>query len=261
MKRYEVTLNGRTPLLMHADNIEAQDELKLWQVENPEKGVKGDDRYPAWTWITRISTDFTGQYVAITQPSLVAMIRDASKQILLKSIEPGGGSQKRATECAMSNIVVQQDGILIVNGNPISYDTLQCIAQMDEADDESIEQSELNTTETKKKTRNDIKKECLTDGKSAFTMQVDAVRSIGFDLDMRPVVVNKKRHVRIRPKFPVWSCSFTLLTSGPFEKQKNLDNLLSIAAERIGVCDWRPSKGGTYGQFNYTLNALSAKAA
>ena len=50
----EFNLKGLTPLLMHADDVEASDLLKDWRKSpgNKNQSVAGDDRSPAWTWQT-----------------------------------------------------------------------------------------------------------------------------------------------------------------------------------------------------------------
>lgn len=50
-RRYEVTLKGESPLLMHKDNIEFGERIKKWQKDpkNKDLSVAGDDRSPAWT--------------------------------------------------------------------------------------------------------------------------------------------------------------------------------------------------------------------
>lgn len=49
MRSYSVELEGLTPMLMHFDNIEAQDEINA---KGRTGGKAGDDRYPADTWKT-----------------------------------------------------------------------------------------------------------------------------------------------------------------------------------------------------------------
>lgn len=49
MRNYAVKITGRTALLMHFDNIEAQDAI---HARGKTGGKAGDDRYPADTWKT-----------------------------------------------------------------------------------------------------------------------------------------------------------------------------------------------------------------
>lgn len=63
-------------------------------------------------------------------------------------------------------------------------------------------------------------------------------------LDMRPVVVNRARVVRIRPCFkPGWSLSFTINVIDdelPFEI---LNDALTLAGKAVGIGDFRPKFG------------------
>ena len=46
MKRYAVTLQGKSPLLMHRDNISFGEKVRKWQIDpqNKKDSVAGDDR-------------------------------------------------------------------------------------------------------------------------------------------------------------------------------------------------------------------------
>ena len=64
-----------------------------------------------------------------------------------------------------------------------------------------------------------------------------------------PVVVQRNRVLRTRPKFDTWSLTFTLDCDDQLIDQLKLENWLDIAGRRIGLGDWRPEKGGRYGRF------------
>ena len=60
MKRYEITMTGRSPLIMHRDNLDfAERNVKAWTriPENKALTQAGDDRTPAWTWIGYLYND------------------------------------------------------------------------------------------------------------------------------------------------------------------------------------------------------------
>jgi hypothetical protein len=81
---YEFTLTGTTPLLMHADDVEAADRLKSWRTDPKNKSVSvpGDDRSPPWTWQTYLYTD--GTYLTMPQECLMAALRSAGSKIAAK---------------------------------------------------------------------------------------------------------------------------------------------------------------------------------
>lgn len=64
-----------------------------------------------------------------------------------------------------------------------------------------------------------------------------------------PVVVQRNRVLRTRPKFDTWSLTFILDCDDQLIDQLKLENWLDIAGRRIGLGDWRPEKGGRYGRF------------
>src|SRR5690606_31225901 len=53
MRTYQVTITGKTPLLMHWDNIEWADRMAAWKDDpkNQKLSKAGEDRTPAWRWI------------------------------------------------------------------------------------------------------------------------------------------------------------------------------------------------------------------
>ena len=81
---YEFSLTGMTPLLVHADDIEASDRLTEWRKapENKAISVPGDDRSPAWTWQTYLYTD--GQHLSVPYDNLMVSLRQAGCEMILK---------------------------------------------------------------------------------------------------------------------------------------------------------------------------------
>lgn len=78
---YAFTLTGRMPILFHADDVEAADELMKWRksAENKSVSVPGDDRSPPWTWQTYLYHD--GEHVAIPQENIMAALGKAGAAI------------------------------------------------------------------------------------------------------------------------------------------------------------------------------------
>lgn len=81
---YEFTLNGLMPLLMHADDVMASDDLMAWRKspKNKSVSVPGDDRSPAWTWQTYLYSD--GSHLAMPQENILAALRYAGAKIISK---------------------------------------------------------------------------------------------------------------------------------------------------------------------------------
>lgn len=74
-----------------------------------------------------------------------------------------------------------------------------------------------------------------------------------FEIDARPVVIQRNRIVRYRPMLREWSAKFVLewepSTLGNDFHDVILPDLLSAAGHRIGIGDFRPAKGGPFGRF------------
>ena len=88
---YRFECRGITPLLMHADDIEAADRVSAW-IEKPEnKSKAGDDRSPAWKWKTYLYFDDT--HLVIPAEIMMAALRDAGMKIMI-----GRKSLKAATQ-------------------------------------------------------------------------------------------------------------------------------------------------------------------
>lgn len=108
IREYEFTLTGNSPLLMHADNVESSDELAAWRKDpaNKNKSVSGDDRSPAWTYISYGYWDDDGNLVMPFE-NLMACLRMAAARVILKG-------QKSFKE-------ISQAGVLPVGENADFY--------------------------------------------------------------------------------------------------------------------------------------------
>ena len=119
LRRYEFTLAGRQPLLMHADDVEAADELEAWR-KDPDKrkaSKAGDDRSPAWTWQSYCYTD--GEHLAWPAENLMVALRSAGAQLILKK-------QKTFKEMTQSGLIVETEfAQLLVKGKPIPLAALK----------------------------------------------------------------------------------------------------------------------------------------
>lgn len=83
--RFDFTLTGVTPLLIHADNIEMADLLTEWRKDpkNKNQSVPGDDRSPPWSWQCYLYLSDKGQFT-IPSELIMAAIRYAGARVILK---------------------------------------------------------------------------------------------------------------------------------------------------------------------------------
>lgn len=82
--RFSFKLTGDMPLIMHQDDVEASDSLERWRKAPEHKNISkaGDDRSPAWTWMTYIYSD--GVHVTVPSANLMVAIRMAGAKMPLK---------------------------------------------------------------------------------------------------------------------------------------------------------------------------------
>lgn len=85
IKTARFTLTGRTPLLMHASDVELEDMLASWRKDPANKNLSkpGDDRSPAWSWQTGVYRDADG-FITMPTDNVMACLRKAGSQITLK---------------------------------------------------------------------------------------------------------------------------------------------------------------------------------
>lgn len=95
-------LVGETPMLMHADDVEAADSLTEWRQDPANKNLSkpGDDRSPAWTWMTYLYTD--GSHVALPSENLMVCLRNAGTRMILKR-------NKTFKELSQSGLVIPSE--------------------------------------------------------------------------------------------------------------------------------------------------------
>lgn len=55
--------------------------------------------------------------------------------------------------------------------------------------------------------------------------------------------------LRYRPEFAEWSCQITLEVDAELLQAQDVLALVSRAGFGIGICEWRPEKGGEFGRF------------
>jgi len=109
MQKARFTLTGITPLLMHADNVEAASTLDVWRKDKKNKNmsVKGDDRSPPWTWQTYLYIDDEG-FIAMPADNVMVAIRQAGTQIILRG-------QKTFKEITQSGLLIPRDNLEFTN--------------------------------------------------------------------------------------------------------------------------------------------------
>jgi len=124
MRSYQFELVGRTPLLVHADDIEGADRLTEWRKDPANKNFSkpGDDRSPPWTWATYLYTD--GILLVIPSDNLMVALRSAGAQFILKK-------QKTFKSLTQTGLFIPEDMPLLVGGNQIKNADIEAITKLD----------------------------------------------------------------------------------------------------------------------------------
>ena len=216
MERYEITIEGQTPLLMHHNNLVARDEIAA---RGRKGGKAGDDRTPPDMWKAGLYLDDKMGVCIPAENFLGALLKAGSKVSI---------GRMQTLKAASQSMMFDDFYIpVLVGGKRIS-----------KADIDNIQ--------------------------GTFAEQCDGAAALGFSLFVKPVGVNGKSHVRVRPRFDKWSCSTVIETDH--------DDLLAgvgrvedvwAGAGKQGIGDWRPSapkKPGMYGMFKATVKKFRGAA-
>ena len=75
---------------------------------------------------------------------------------------------------------------------------------------------------------------------------------IKYVIDARPVVIQRARIIRYRPRFDEWALDFTLQLLDDQLPVDIVKQVLDHAGLYIGIGDYRPDKGGKFGKFMVT---------
>lgn len=122
--RYEFELSGVSSLLVHADNVLAADDLGRWRKDPANKSVSvaGDDRSPAWTWMTYLYSD--GEHLCMPADAIMVSLRFAGAKMTMKKQE----SFKAATQ---SGIVIDQEHLpILAAGKPVAASAIAKLKQL-----------------------------------------------------------------------------------------------------------------------------------
>lgn len=90
-------------------------------------------------------------------------------------------------------------------------------------------------------------------GSGAVIITPDAIlhQHQEYEIDARPVVVpaTKGRVMRKRPMLPKWRLKFQIEYDDAEINANDIREILFYAGKRVGIGDFRPEKGGSFGRF------------
>lgn len=217
MKRYEITLTGSTPLIMHADNLAFSEKIRSWQRDpaNKELSQAGDDRSPAWTWIGYAYHD--DKHITMSADNIATCIREGGAKV------PTGNKRgdKTYKKLSQSGIVLDTPEYeLTVDGKQIPLDPIRALI-----------------------------------GNNDFFDHMETAESLGFELFVKRAKVMMAKHVRVRPLFRNWMVrgTITILDEEMFGLSQDIvQRIFDQAGMFCGLGDWRPGSPkspGFYGKF------------
>ncbi len=210
---YAVTIHGKTPLIMHAYNVDWADTMTAWKdaPENKTKSKAGDDRSPAFRWLGCLHHD--DEHVVIPNDMLASCFMAGGALIPV----PAGRSGKTFKAQTQSGMRVGEAvWPLLIHDIPLRYAPFAALHE------------EAN-----------------------FQSHRDCVAAHGFQLFIKPGKVGQSTHIRVRPRFDHWSARGTVLVWDEQITEEILTQILWYAGTYKGIGDWRPSskKPGPYGTF------------
>lgn len=222
MRTYEVTITGKTPILMHADNISWTDEMAAWKddAENKKTSKAGDDRSPAFRWLGSLYHD--GKVVAIPSDNLMTCLREGGAMVPV----PGGRGNKTFKSQTQSGMMVNGTHWPILVGDK----------------EATIPVAPILALKNEK----------------SFDEHQKTIAKMGFDLHVKRAKIGQNKHVRVRPIFDKWATRGELIVTDDQITTKALEEILQYAGMYKGLGDWRPGgkTPGSFGIFTTSVRQL-----
>jgi hypothetical protein len=223
MKTYRVEITGKTPLLMHSDNIAWADHMDEWK-NSPanKKGSKaGDDRSPAWRWIGSLYHD--GQVLCMPNANIMRCLMEGGAMVPV----PGGKMGKTFKSQTQSGMCsVEPSWPLVTStGQVVRWADISALKEENE-----------------------------------FGKHLGAVRELGFDLNVKRAKIGTSKHIRVRPEFAAgWKVTGHLSVWDEQINDDTLANIAEYAGQYKGLGDWRPGgkTPGPYGTFEAVVKRVS----
>ena len=187
----EFIIKGRTALLMHADDIDAADELDAWRKapDNKKNSKAGDDRSPPWTWQKYLYLDSERKHIVMPWENVSACLREAGAQLILKKQK----SFKSETQAAIRPTTEFYEFTVV--GKPVPLAKIEALREL------------------------------------KFSEQKESVKKMGFLLHQKRARVGTNKHVRVRARFDDWGVRGVLEVDSPAIDMDILRNLFELGGK------------------------------
>jgi hypothetical protein len=219
-RTFAVKLTGVTDLLMHKDNIDWSERTQKWQKDPANKKFSVAGDDRSPGW-TWIGCLYQNRGVVVMDSdNIMAMLREGGKQCPKPK---GKGNMQKETQ---SGIVCNEIGWpVLIKGKKISTESIMGL-------------------------KNEID----------FEKHIHAAEALGFELFVKRARIEKKKHVRVRPRFSNWSMSGTLTVVDDQISENILKDILKFGGAYSGLGDWRPAgyplKPGPFGRFEAEVEMI-----
>lgn len=218
MKTFKVTLTGKTPLLMHHDNLDWSDHMSEWQADpnNKKLSKAGDDRTPPFRWLGNCYHD--GQVLGIPSENIMRCAMEAGAMVPV----PGGKGGKTFKAQTQSGMMSEnQFWPITAHGNPIKW------APVEQLKDEPV-----------------------------FTKHKTAAQKLGFDLLVKRAKIGTSKHIRVRPIFAEWELRGGIVVWDEQITRDILQSIFTFGGQYKGLGSWRPGgrTPGPYGTFQARIS-------
>lgn len=213
MKTYHVTLTGKTPLLMHNDDIEWADLMTEWK-DNPankKHSKAGDDRTPAWRWVGALYHD--GEYLAMPSDNCARCSMEGGAMVPV----PGGKNGKTFKAQTQSGMQFAQPFLRFTNfGRQIPMADIKALMKIED-----------------------------------FAKMKTMVNDLGFTLFIKRAKIGASKHIRVRPRFDNWMVEGDVVVHDSQLTQPILEQVFTYGGQYKGLGDWRPGSRtpGHFGMF------------
>lgn len=218
MREYRVTLTGKTPMLMHRDDIEWADRMEAWKKDpaNHSKGKRGDDRTPPYRWLGALYHD--GARVTVPADNVMAGLMLAGAMV---PTGRGKGTFKRATQSGVQPLGMGWP--LLVKGHEVPVAPF-------------FDGMELRT----------------------FDQFQELAAAHGFMLFLKRAPVGMSKHIRVRPRFDDWQTTVSLSVVDDQINDVVLKTIFDHFGQYKGLGSWRPGgkTPGPWGMFTATVEAI-----
>lgn len=219
MRIYRVTIIGTRNLLLHADNIEWDDEMETWRAnkDNKKSSKPGDDRSPAWRWLGGVYHDDV--YAIMPADNLMRCWMEAGAKVPVP-----GSARKTFKSQSQSGIIPKEIGWPIyVGGKPLKWAPFAKMV-----------------------------------GVKDFAKHKQFALDLGGQLFVKRVKIGKSKHVRVRLRLPEWQVICEFGVSDEQITTQIFTDIIETGGHLVGLCDWRPGAPtpGSHGMFSTIVEQL-----